>query len=113
MQPQSPDRCICELPTAPYTTFISTAIGCDATNGRYADVSLERCTACRRLWLRYHVEYEGFSGSGRWARGLIAPDKAAITPETAAAYIDGLDWYLRGGSYFGAAGRASGPMPWD
>jgi len=61
------------------------------------------------------VEYEGYSGSGRWARGLIsAEDAERVTPETAAAYLDDLAWYIYGGSYFhGATGRSSGPMNWS
>jgi hypothetical protein len=107
-------QCICEAPAARHDCFESTYVGCDQSNGRYADVSLERCTTCVRLWVRYQVEYEGFSGSGRWARGLISADDAEkVTATTAAGYIDRLEWYLRGGSYFGAARRSSGPITWD
>ncbi len=39
---------------------------------------IARCLHCDRLWLRYAVEYEGFSHSGRWARGLITADDAKV-----------------------------------
>ena len=106
--------CVCEQGSAPYTQFESRNLGCDETEGRFADVSVNRCRSCSRLWLRYLVEYEAFSRSGRWARGLIGEDAAvAITPEAAVAHLNGLEWYLYGGSYFdGIVGRRSGPMRW-
>ena len=80
--------------------------------GRFADATLNRCRSCGRLWLRYLVEYEVFSRSGRWARGLISDEAAqTITPETAAPFLNGLDWYLYGGSTGSptdAAGRCDG-----
>jgi hypothetical protein len=113
-KPPQMTGCACEQGTARFTQFESRNVGCDETEGRFADVTLERCKTCRRLWLRYLVEYEAFSRSGRWARGLISEaDAAAITPETAVAHLNGLQWYLYGGSYFdGIPGRRSGPMRW-
>ncbi|MDP3172822.1 MAG: hypothetical protein Q8M88_00115 [Phenylobacterium sp.] len=106
--------CACEEAAAQYTQFDSYGGGgCDETDGRYADVGLLRCRTCRRLWLRYFVEYEAFTQSGRWARGLISEAAAAtITPETALAHLDGLEWYLYGGSYYGSSGRRRGAMHW-
>src|SRR5216683_7041372 len=75
-------------------------IGVDETEGRFADVTLERCTRCECLWLRYQVEYEAFAKSGRWAAAPIAEDAAtAMTPELAAGYFDSAAWYIYGGSY--------------
>ena len=70
---------------------------------------------CQRLWLRYFVEYEAFSRSGRWARGLISEAEAeVIAPEDAPAHLERLPSYLYGGSYFdGQAGVRSGWMRWD
>ena len=106
--------CVCEQGGARFTEFESRDVGCDETEGRFAEVTLNRCRTCGRTWLRYLVEYEAFSRSGRWARGLINDDAAkTITPETAVAHLDGLEWYLYGGSYFdGISGRRSGPMRW-
>jgi len=89
-------------------------IGCDETEGRYADVSCSRCKRCSRLWLWYQVDYEAFSRSGRWARGLInAEDAQAIQPSEAASYLERLEWHIRGGSYFnGLAKKVIGKARW-
>ena len=112
--PPPPTGCLCERADAWFTQFDARPVGCDETEGRYADVELWRCRTCRRLWLRYLVEYESFGRSGRWARGLISEEVAAtMTPERAVDHLNGLGWYLYGGSYFnGVTGRRSGPMPW-
>jgi hypothetical protein len=106
--------CVCEQGGARFTEFECRDVGRDETEGRFADVTLNRCRTCGRTWLRYLVEYEAFSRSGRWARGLISEaDANTITPETAVALLNGLEWYLYGGSYFdGISGRRSGPMRW-
>lgn len=106
--------CACEQPDAGYKLFRSRGLGRDDTDGRFADVSLERCRRCGRLWLRYFVEYEAFSRSGRWARGLISDEAAeAMTPADATHYLHERPWYLYGGSYFeGRSGMAGGPMAW-
>jgi hypothetical protein len=77
----------------------------------YADISLRRCKHCGRLWLHYHYENEAFSQSGRWYRGLIAPEQAeTIAAENALEFLGKLEWYLCGGSYFGRVFKASGPI---
>jgi hypothetical protein len=106
--------CVCEQGGARFTEFETQDVGCDETEGRFADVTLNRCRSCGRLWLRYLVEYEAFSRSGRWARGLIGEEAAqSITPQAAVDHLNGLEWYLYGGSYFdGISGRRSGTMRW-
>lgn len=93
-------------------------VGADRTNGRFADVTVTRCAACRRLWLRYQVEYEHTSRSGRWAEGIVDEATATrITPENAAKVLSSLPWHIYGGSWFGHAGKKrEGPIPdemWD
>lgn len=88
--------------------------GYDETNGRFGEVSILRCRTCRRFRLRYFVEYEGFSGSGRWGRGLI--DEADIertTPGNGIEHLHALPWFLYGGSYWGKAGCTSERLRWD
>ena len=94
--------------------IIDRDLGSDETQGRYADVDLVRCGQCRRLWLRYHVEYEAFSRSGRWAEALIDTATAATMTATAASeFLDSADWYVFGGSYYGHAGkRGRGLLNW-
>lgn len=99
-------NCICEDLQANYENFISSWLGEDPTLGRYAAVSIECCTTCQRKWLRYMVEFESFSCSGRFYRGIIdEKDLESITPENAIAYIESLDWYIYGGSYFSTRGQ--------
>jgi hypothetical protein len=107
--------CDCESPQARGALFEHTFIGIDQTTGRFADVSLQRCRSCEKDWVHYFVEYEAFSHSGRWARGIVSAEEArSITPEIAAEFLHGLPWYLYGGSHFGGiAGRKSGPMNWS
>ena len=44
-------------PTARHDLFATTVVGIDPTNGRHADVTLERCLRCAAVWLRYLVEF--------------------------------------------------------
>lgn len=107
-------RCRCESADSPTDQFSSVYIGCDETAGRYADVSLLRCEICGRDWLNYSVNYEGFRKSGRWARGLVDLSTGIkLNPAQVVDHLNGLDWYLYGGSYFdGQSGQRRGPMHW-
>lgn len=90
-------------------------VGVDPTRGRFGDVSVRTCRACGRRWLHYHVEYEAFSGSGRWYLGLL-PDgaDAGLTPAAAVPLLESLPWHVYGGSYFGTTGRrGTGPRSLD
>jgi hypothetical protein len=99
-----PDCSCLKLPID-YSNFTSSYLGVDHTNGRYADISVEQCKLCNRKWLRYFVEYESFSKSGRWYLGIISDeDLLEMTPENSIAYIENLDWYFYGGSYFSSVG---------
>jgi hypothetical protein len=95
-----------------YTDFSSAAIGVDKTNGRYGEVSIETCRACGSKWLRYLAEFEAFTKSGRWYKGLLSEEAArSITPETAVAVLESLEWRFAGGSYFESTGfRSTGPV---
>ncbi len=106
--------CVCEQGGTSFTEFEIQEVGCDESQGRFAEVTLNLCRTCGRTWLCYLVEYEAFSRSGRWARGLIGANYAkAMTPDSAVAHLNGLEWYLYGGSYFdGISGRRSGAMQW-
>ena len=87
-------------------------VGIDRTNGRFGEVSIRTCRACGRRWLHFHVEYEGFSCSGRWYTGLLPEGFTAdVRPEDAVALLERLPWHVYGGSYFGTAGRrGTGPL---
>ena len=95
-----------------YLNFDSLKIGIDEKKGRFGEVTIHVCKRCQWKWLRYFVEYESFSGSGRWYRGLVSDEVASkVTPETAIEILKNLDWHFYGGSYFGTAGqKGSGPI---
>lgn len=110
-----PADCRCLTPPFDYRDFESQDVGVDETKGRFGAVSIETCKLCGRKWLRYLVEYEAFSKSGRWFRGAVPVDTAhTVTPETAIAVLEGLAWYFVGGSYFDSTGfRRAGPVGGD
>jgi len=86
--------------------FTRTDIGIDSTDDRYGEVSFHRCNGCDRVWLHYLVEYEAFTRSGRWFRGLIDDsDMATVTPENAVSILDRLEWHFCGGSFFGSISK--------
>ena len=106
-------HCLVEGPRHP-AVVDECFIGVDKSEGRYADVTLSRCTRCQRLWLRYQVEYEAFSRSARWAEAPIDEQAAAaMRPEAAAAFLDDAEFHFYGGSFWGHAGkRGHGRLPW-
>jgi hypothetical protein len=86
------DACRCLDGWDRSTDFDERALGEDPQRGRFADVTMQRCRRCGRLWLRYFFEFEAFSNSGRWYRGLVSPELAAtVTAENAAAILESLD----------------------
>ncbi len=107
--------CICASAAAQYDSFtVWRELEPDLTEGRYADVKISKCRTCGQLWLRYFVEYEAFSRSGRWARGRIEEARAlTIQPHEGPSFLARLPSYLYGGSWFdGEEGERSGPMHW-
>ena len=104
--------CHCYHPPFDYRDFTSTPVGIDETEGRFGEVSIETCLNCGTKWLRYFVEYEAFTASGRWFRGLITDAEIArITPERAVPFLEQIPWHLVGGSYFQSQGeRRSGKI---
>jgi hypothetical protein len=111
---QAVTPCPCESPTARYDLFSGLRFGIDDTDGRYADVTISVCRTCGQPWVRYQVEYEAFTKSGRWARGKLTTEAAeTLTPEEAADYIAALPSYFAGGSYFESPGFVKrGWMHW-
>lgn len=105
-------ECQCMKPPFLHNDFYSQFIGIDKTNGRFGKVSVETCKRCGSRWIVYSVEYEAFSQSGRWYRGLSSPEMIIhLTPEGAVVALEGLPWYFYGGSYFETTGRkGTGPV---
>ncbi|MDR2238041.1 MAG: hypothetical protein LBE92_18110 [Chryseobacterium sp.] len=97
--------CACEKPDHHYTEYRSSELGTDQTNGRNGEVTIQQCKLCQRIWIHYFVEYEHHSKSGRWYKGIVSKkDRLQITPENAVEYLESLDWYVYGGSFFESTG---------
>lgn len=105
-------ECRCIRPPFWYLDYETISLGVDGTKGRCGEVTIEICKICRSVWLRYFVEYESFSESGRWYRGLVTMEMVRyLKPEQAPALLSSLPWYFYGGSYFRTLGRkGSGPI---
>lgn len=102
-----PGDCPCLDGNARFDLFDRALLG---TDHLYAEISHLTCRTCGRNWLHYHLEYEAFTGSGRWYRGEITPE-TAVTTRNAAQIFEELDGYWAGGSYFdGKVTRRSGPL---
>lgn len=98
--------CACEKPTLSYTEFRSSELGIDHTNGRDAEVTIQQCKFCQRIWIHYFVEFESFPNSGRWYKGIVSKkDRAQITPENAIEFLENLQWYVYGGPYFESSAK--------
>jgi len=98
-------ECGCERSGQSAEDYRTSKIGTDHTDDRNAEVSILQCKLCQRIWLKYFVEFESFTKSGRWYKGIITKkDVAGIKPENAVEYLENLDWYIYGGSYFESTG---------
>jgi hypothetical protein len=98
-------KCKCFIPPLHYTDYQISYMGVDETNGRFAEVTLQTCIHCGIKWLNYLVEFEAFTKSGRWYRGVIPENELKnIQPGKVVAYFEGLDWFIFGGSYFSSTG---------
>ena len=99
-------ECNCMNPTFRSVGSDKVFLGIDKTNGRFGEVSVGTCKACGRAWLQYFVEYEAFSRSGRWYRGLVSPEILdSLKPSDAPEVLAQLPWYFYGGSFFDTTGR--------
>lgn len=110
----SEDDCRCLTPPINASHYeIRVLPGMDPSDGRYADVAVERCKTCGRIWLHYHYEIEAFSRSGRWYRAVVTEAEAdAVTLISALGLIGSKPWHLYGGSYYESSGaRSSVPPP--
>lgn len=100
VQASATDQCICMDPQCGRDCFDSQLVG---TDQRYGEVELWTCKLCTTTWLHYHLEYEAFTGSGRWYRGII-PAETNVDAHHAVKQLEHLPWYFYGGSYFKTAG---------
>ena len=101
--------CGCMTPPFHYLDFENRVLGPSSNCG---EVELETCKSCGIHWLRYFYEHEGFTGSGRWYRGIVdAVTLPTLTPANCVVHLESLPWYIYGGSYFNTLGqRGAGPI---
>lgn len=79
----------------------------------YGEITVERCKQCGTLWLRYFIEYEAFTSSGRWCRAQVTEHELVnLTADDVLSHISSQPWYLYGGSFFKSAGQV-GTKPFD
>jgi hypothetical protein len=99
-------NCRCTFVPPRYFDYDRIDIGVDETDGRFAEVSIDTCKYCGTRWIHYFYEIEGISNSGRWYRGMIGEkgDAADITPGIAVRWLEQLEQYVYGGSYFNTEG---------
>ena len=105
MTPPLTSTCKCYFPPIYYGDYHISFLGIDKTNGRFAEVTIETCVHCGTKWIKYSIEFEAFSNSGRWYRGMIADEAVnEMVPEKAVMYLEKKEFYIFGGSYFESAG---------
>ena len=95
-------ECECLTPPLYNANFnVQRLTGYDETNNWFGEVSIETCNQCGTKWLQYFVEYEAFTKSGRWYRGVISDEVSnTVTLQNSISILQVLDWWIRGGSYF-------------
>ena len=91
----------CECHDGGPSEYDTTDLGVDTTDNRYGEVELRVCRKCGGRWLKYFVEYESFTASGRWFYGLL-PEvlPMPLTAENAVPILNSLPWHIYGGSRF-------------
>lgn len=94
--------CACEKHDLSESEYRTSIVGTDLTDGRNAEVSIIQCKLCQRIWINYAVESENSPELSRWFKGIIAKKEVAeMKPEQAVEYLEKLQWYICGGSFFG------------
>jgi len=92
--------CHCESPPFDYRDYEIIDLGMTSD---YADISIEVCKKCGVRWLKYLIEEEHISKSGRWWRARL--ELPVIDKEAAKEYIESQKSCFTGGSYFGHSGK--------
>ncbi len=100
------ENCPCNTPQCNAENFSINFWATDNTNNRFGEISIYICKHCNTQWLHYFVEYEAFSQSARWYRGKITTQQLQqLTPNKAVDFLQQLDIYIYGGSFFKSTGK--------
>jgi len=94
-------ECSCQSPPFHYSDFNTLKTMQDSN---FCTITVEQCTKCHALWLKYMIEEEFHSATGCWWR--VGLDNIEIDAESARAYIENCDSGFVGGSYYNSAGSA-------
>ena len=90
--------CICHNPPFKAVSFQINSLGSDHN---FADITQEMCNKCGQGWIKYFLEDEGFSNSGRWWR--VPFSDACPSFSEAKSFIEKQTWCWVGGSYYDSA----------
>lgn len=99
-------NCVCMHPPLHFEDFDVQPLACSGEEPPHGgEVSVETCRHCGTKWLKYFVEYPAFTASGRWCRGAVTNEELAyLSPASSLSFLEGLPWYLYGGSFFKSTG---------
>ncbi len=94
-------KCLCETPPFNYQNYTELYGGYDKQHGH---VEVSQCKHCGTRWLKYLIEEEWITKSGRWWK--VKLDLPKIETEDARQYIEQQTSGFFGGSFFDHAGKA-------
>ncbi len=100
------ENCLCLQGNFDYHNFKRTHLGGDSYDGK---VDLLTCKLCDRHWLHIFYEPKVHDDAAQWYAGLIALDdipsiSSGDVLKNALAYLEALDWYYTGGTYWSDIG---------
>ena len=106
------NECACGHPPFVGAEFHRRVLGRDPTDGRDAEVAVEKCRSCGAHWLEYALTDAEAVHPHRWCRGAISKGKAKrVTVASAVAVLESLPGYFFGGSSFEESGYwGRGPL---
>jgi len=96
--------CTCRQPPFRFSDYHTVDLGEDS---RGAEISLDTCKSCGKLWLAYRIDEPHYRRSGRWWRVEIAAgDPSTVSAATARDYVERSTEGFAGGSFFDSQGHA-------
>ena len=100
-----PDQlCTCRHPPFRFTDYHTVDLGEDS---RGAEVTLETCTSCGAVWLKYVIDEPHHHRSGRWWRvEITAAGACAMSAAAARECVERSSAGFAGGSFFDSQGHA-------
>jgi len=106
--PEIKEDCLCLQGNFYYLNFQRTRLGGESQSG---EIEILTCKFCGRLWLCVFYEPGVRDDDDRWYAGLI--DKESIASiikgdvlKNTLQYLEALNWYYTGGTYWVAIGHS-------